>query len=253
MSTATKQLFDDEAEPMSTDLQPYAPPNPLTMLEAAIERGIGPDELGKLMDLCERHERNQAAAAFGLAVSKFQHSCPPVEKSRTAVIRSQKGEYKYQYAGFDDVMATARPHLSACGIAVGFTTEANDKGIRVTTRIRVGIHAEDYTLDVPVPAMNVNDTQRYGAALSYAKRYGLCAALNIVCTEDVDNDASTLTGISVEQEMQLLDLLDQFPNPADEKQKFLTWQKIDRVVDLQASRFDDAMTTLRGRLSRATR
>ncbi len=247
MSSATKPLFDEE--PMATDLQPYAPPNPLAILEAAIERGIGPDELGKLMDLCERHERNQAAAAFGAAVAKFQRLCPAVHKGRTASIHSDKGNYKYGYAGFDDVMKQAGPHLAECGIAVSFSTEANQYGIRVTTRLRAGIHAEDYTLDVPIPQMKVNDTQKYGAALSYAKRYGLCAALNIVVTDDVDNDANfPIDTITEEQAIQIQEWIDsKNVNP----QRFLEWVsqargvKVERVADMPATMYQQAIDFLK--------
>lgn len=229
---------------MTTELAEYVAPNPFTMLEAAIERGMEPAQLSQMMDLCERHERNQAAAAFGAAISKFQRLCPAVHKGRKATINSPKGNYSYQFAGYDDVMRQAGPHLSECGIALSFSTEAIEKGIRVTTRVRVGIHAEDYTLDVPVPDMRVNDTQRYGAALSYAKRYGVCAALNIVVTDE-DTDANTCYDpIDAEQEIEILELIER---KNANKLGFLKWLCVESVSEIPAKDYAKAVAALRSK------
>ena len=165
--------------------------SPLQMIQAAIEKGIDPD---KLMDFAERFERNRAAEAFGRAVTKFQSLCPRITKTRTASIQPRDGgkaNYNYRFSGFDDIDKVIRPLLIECGLAVSFSTEdVPGKGIKATCRVRHGIHFEDTTLTVPVPAMS-NATQGYGAALSYAKRYALCAALNIVVTDE-DTDGAGL-------------------------------------------------------------
>jgi hypothetical protein len=221
--------------------EPKPATNPMALIQAAIERGIDPDQLGKLMDLQERHERNRAAETFGTAIAEFQRRCPRVHKGR----KVDAGPLRYQYASFDDVMYQAGPHLSACGIALSFSTEANDKGIRVTVKVRVGIHAEESTLDVPVPDMKVNGTQRYGAALSYAKRYALCAALNIVVTDDVDDDAnSCFDPITDEQEIEIAELIE--AKGAD-KAKFLAWMGVTRIIDIPASDFNKAVVALRSK------
>jgi hypothetical protein len=240
----SQRTFDEGNQMAATAIatnEPKPATNPMALIQAAIERGIDPDQLGKLMDLQERHERNRAAEAFGSAIAEFQRRCPRIHKGR----KVDAGPLRYQYASFDDVMAEAGPHLSACGIALSFSTEANDRGIRVTVRVRVGIHAEDSTLDVPVPDMKVNSTQRYGAALSYAKRYALCAALNIVVTDDVDDDAnSCFDPITEQQEVELIELIE--AKGAD-KPRFLKWMGVEKLSDIAASDFDKAITALRSK------
>jgi hypothetical protein len=222
----------------TTNTQPAS--NPLALIQVALQNGADPAQLEKLMELQERYERNQAAAAFGAAIAKFQSLCPRVHKSRKPISGPS-----YQYASFDDVMLQASPHLHTCGIALSFSTEANDRGIRVTCRVRVGIHAEDYTLDVPIPDMKMNNTQRYGAALSYAKRYSLTAALNIVCTDDVDDDGgSCFDPISEQQEVELIELIE--AKGAD-KPRFLKWMGVEKLSDIAASDFDKAVTALRSK------
>ncbi len=173
--------------------------NAVTLIRAAIDKGVDPEQLSKLLDLEERWQRNQAANAFAAAITGFQSECPMVRKGRQAQF---SGKDAYKFASFDDVMRVARPLLSKYAIVVTFTTATSEKGMVVTCRIRVGTHCEETSLDMPIPEMRVNDTQKAGAALSYLKRYALCAALNIVVTDE-DDDASqqfdTVDSTDVEQ------------------------------------------------------
>lgn len=260
VSAATQRSFTQEAEMTATAIAerveqtPIAPMpngaiNPMALLQQAIDKGINPDDLGKLMDLAERFEKNRAAEAYGAAMAKFQAKCPRITKTRSV----NAGPLKYQYASFDDVMAEAGPVLAECGIAVAFSTTANEYGIRVTVRLRVGIHSEDYTLDVPVPDMRVNDTQRYGAALSYAKRYALCAALNIVVTDEDNDAACCVDPITEEQEVQLIELLDQFKDPKEERKRFMHWLQVAKVSDIPQRDFQKAINALSGKLRNEAR
>lgn len=220
--------------------------NPMAIIQVALQNGAEPAQLEKLMELQERWERNRAAEAFSGAMTDFQRQCKFVGKVRDAKIVSKNGgSYGYKFASFDDVMRVAAPVLDDCRLAVSFRTEAIEKGIRVTCRLRHGIHFEDHTLDVPIPAMNVNDTQRYGAALSYAKRYALCAALNIVCTDDTDDDgASCIDPITMEQEIEIAELIE--AKGAD-KAKFLKWMGVEKITDIPANNFTKAVTALRSK------
>lgn len=159
--------------------------NPHALIERAIDKGISGAELNGLLDFAERLERNAASKQFGEAITAFQRDCPQIEKTRNV-------EGKYNYSPFDEIMQVAGPIMVRHGIVATFsfgtTTEA---GIEITCRIRVGTHQEITTLTMPIPAGNklVNASQLMGQATSYGKRYALCAALNIVTTEE-DKDAA---------------------------------------------------------------
>lgn len=231
---------------MSTELA-TVPANDGQQLMSIIDRALSsPDfdvaKLQGVLDLKREWDRDRAAEAYAEAISRFQHRCPHVHKGRTA----DAGRMKYGYASLDDVMRVAQPHLTDCGIAVAFSTESKDGNIRVTVRLRVGIHHEEHTLEVPVPSsMPVNDTQKYGAALSYAKRYALCAALNIVCTDE-DNDAGGLEveRISAEQEVEIAEYLEQH---GIDRQATLEWRKVERISEIAAKDFDEVMRGLRNK------
>lgn len=230
---------------MSTDVettpvvQQY---NPLALIQSAIDKGMDPDRLGKLMDLQERWESNRAAELFGQALTKFQAKCPTIHKGREVV--SKDGKRMYGFAGFDDVMMTVQPLLTQCGICVSFTTEAAEGAMRGTCRVRVGTHYEDHDLTIPIPSGSplVNDTQKFGMALSYLKRYLLCASLNIVVTDE-DNDATGLIDVIDGQQLDQLTAL--ISAKKVDMKRFLAWAEIDDITDMSKAFFPKAMNELK--------
>lgn len=211
----------------------------MAIIQAAAASGVDPDKLKPYFDLQERWEKNRAAEAFGHAITRFQSLCPVVHKAKSA--KSSGNFQGYTYASYDDVMRAAQPALIQCGLAVSFSTEQVEKQLKVTVRIRHGIHYEDHSLTVPVPDMRVNDTQKYGGALSYAKRYALCAALNIV-TSDEDNDAEGLREVITQEQYALLDEL--ITETQSDRKKFLDWLGVDALGNVSRGDFDKAYQAL---------
>lgn len=210
---------------MSNDMVPAGGMNPLALLQTAIERGLDVDKLGKLMDLAERWEANQAAAAYGHALAKFQSLCPPIKKNRTATIPNKNDPNKawsYKFADYEDVMKQIGPLLCECGLSVTFSEgEQLANKLAVVCSVRHGSHVQPTHFAVPIPQMLVNDTQRFGAAMSYVKRYALAAALNLVFTGE-DNDAAGLLGTITEAEVKVIeDLLEAKNAPRERFMKHL--------------------------------
>ncbi len=159
-------------------------PTPSALIAMAIDKGMTPDHLERLFNMQERHERNAAGLRFGDAMAAFQRDCPAVFKGRAGA--------RGNYASYEDVMLVAKPWLSKHGISISFEVDTGSEGrMQIGVRIQVGAHAEDRTFPFLVPAdLKANDSQRFGAALTYAKRHALCSALNIVVTDQrEDNDA----------------------------------------------------------------
>lgn len=207
--------------------------HPLALIQAAIEKGVDAEQLSKLMDLQERYERNRAAEAFGAALTKFQSMCPTVFKSRTAKVKTTTGgEYSYKFASFDNIMRAVSPILAQCDLAVTFATEQLEKSpniLKVSCCVRHGIHVQETTCFVPIPDMKVNDTQKYGAAVSYAKRYTLCAALNIVVSDEDNDAAGLIDAITEEQVAEIYALLERKGIAAGPVCKFIQVERIEDV------------------------
>ena len=95
------------------------------------------------------------------------------------------------YASLQHILETVRPILSANGLWVAHINSPSEGGVCVTTRL---FHESGETLDLgtmSVPA-DKQSAQAFGSAMTYARRYGLLAALGIV-TDEIDDDGKAAT------------------------------------------------------------
>jgi len=222
--------------------------NPLAILNTAIERGYDADKLGKLMDLAERWQANEAAKAFATALAGFQGEMPAVVKAKTAIIKSSKGDFQYQYAGEDDIMDIASPLMAKWGIVATFATEMPGPGtVKVTCRLRVETHFEESSVTIPIPSGVVNNTQLMGQAFTYGRRYAFCNAAGIT-RKNQDKDGNGLDDyITLEQTGELNDLMGQCREagrPVDFP-RFLHWLNIESLDKLPAKDFEKASRELK--------
>lgn len=105
-------------------------------------------------------------------------------KNREVTVRSDKGSYKFKYATFDAILDAIRKPLSDNGLWFVQTLDGNQM---VTTLY----HSSGQTLMSRIPFVpGGNGPQAMGSALTYAKRYGLCALLGIAADEDDDANAA---------------------------------------------------------------
>lgn len=122
------------------------------------------------------------------ALARAQGNFGDVKKSKTADIRSDKGAYTYSYADLADVVAAIREALAAEEIAWGQDVTNTDKTVSVVTIFRKG---EEVLTFGPFVLPASGTPQAYGAAVSYARRYALSAALGIA--SEVDDDAMSIS------------------------------------------------------------
>jgi hypothetical protein len=156
--------------------------DPMQMLGAALDRGMSVADLGPLMDLVERDQANKARVAFMAAMADFQAVCPTIKKTKRAD--------RYVYAPLDQVLRTIRPHLESNGLSIRFDTEMTDNSIitAICTVSHRNGHSEVSHFAAPIDSeMRVNDTQKVGSANSYARRYALMNALNLVASNEDDD------------------------------------------------------------------
>src|SRR5262245_66008060 len=121
---------------------------------------------------------NELAAALAGAQGEF----PIIDKNRTAQLReaphgAANGSREYKYADLAEVLKGVLPVLSKHKLAVLQPTFVEAGHIFVRTRL---VHASGQWIECeyPVSAIHV-DHQRMGCALTYAKRYALCALLAV--------------------------------------------------------------------------
>ncbi len=216
----------------------------LPVIQQAIAQGMDPAKLEKMLDVHERWTKARAEEKFGASLAAFQAECPQIQKGR----KTQGGTFNFTYASLDDVMKVAQPIMARHGISALFdsTHQTNEKGpavINVTVRVRVGSYFEDRKFGCPIPTdLKASQPQQWGAALSYAKRYALCAALNIVVTDEDNDAANVIDTISGSQMIELETLI------AEKKvdiTKFLAWAEIETLDRMPLTVFPKAVDMLK--------
>lgn len=112
---------------------------------------------------------------------------PP--KDKTAHVRTKTGgDYSYSYASLDGILTHTRDLLHKHGFGVTQDVQTESGFVGVLTMLR-HISGQDMTfgpLFLPIGP----DAQSAGSAITYARRYALCAALNIAAEDDDDGKTS---------------------------------------------------------------
>lgn len=214
--------------------------DPMAMIKIAIEKGLETTHIEKLMELQERWERDCAAKGFAHAKCEFARRCQAIHKCRQT--KPSANFEGFTFASYDDIMRQAGPIMADVGLSASFDTESLDGGIiRMTCRLRWGTHVDETRFSAPIPGgLKVSATQQYGACLSYLKRYTLCAALNIVVT---DEDTEQIEGtISKFQEAELKALIN---TKQVDVVRFLKWANIDGLDQMPSSAFAKALDMLK--------
>lgn len=124
-------------------------------------------------------ETEAAARSLQSAILALQAEMPTVKKDGT------NPHFRSRYATLGGIWADIRPLLTKHGIAV---TNRIKEGNVVTTATLVS-SGESVTSEFPFNA--AQPPQAIGSAITYARRYNLCAIFQIITDEDDDGDAAT--------------------------------------------------------------
>jgi hypothetical protein len=117
------------------------------------------------------------------ALAKAQAKMRPASKDAI------NPHFKSKYADLSAIVEACREPLSVNGIAIVQDATLSDRGADVTTRL---LHSSGEWLEfgpLTVP-MGKSDAHGVGSAITYAKRYGLSAAVGIAADEDDDGNGA---------------------------------------------------------------
>jgi hypothetical protein len=124
-------------------------------------------------------------AEWAAAFAKAQAGFPAIPKTKTV----DTGSFSYKYADLPSIIEAVAPHLEGEGLSVGQSVVSDEGRVGVETRIyHISGHVETFG---PVFLPAGNDAKSAGSAITYARRYSLCAALGIAADEDDDGQAAT--------------------------------------------------------------
>lgn len=162
----------------------------MLMVEAVRSGNI--EVMERVMAIRRELKAEAAREAFFDAFAEFQSECPIIKKTKW--VKSSTGANLYAYAPLEQIIKQAGPFISKHGFSYTIkpSIEAGDDAHplgRIVANCRVqhsAGHAEEsvFMIDVREATNFTNSAQQAGVALTYAKRYALCAAFGIVTAED---------------------------------------------------------------------
>ena len=187
---------------MSNDIEVHS-----ALVSLAERKDLDPDKLEKLLDLHERHLKQQQESAFLEAMSNFQGDCPTIIRTKHVNFKS----VDYWYAPLDEIVEAMRPHMSKYGLSFFFDTDIMDifLVVKITICHKMGFQKTfTYKSDAIHDDDRMNKAQRRKSSLTYAKRAVLENAFGLV-TAGEDDDARRVTDktINESQESEIKKLL----------------------------------------------
>ena len=164
--------------------------SPLTLISQAIENKVDVETMEKLMALQGRWEKNQAQKAFNIAMAKFQMECPTIAKTKKVFEKGSKTEVRYSYASLDSIIAQVKKPLGDNELSYSFDEEKDEKFTNIICIVtHILGHSQRTGFKIPIGTeAYMSDVQKYGARMTFGKRYAFCNALGIL-TGDEDTDA----------------------------------------------------------------
>lgn len=164
------------------------------LISQAIDKNVDVATLERLLAMRDKIMAQKAEEEFYKSLAAFQAECPTVEKRKKVSF----GTTNYSYAPLEDIVEQVKPLLHNHGFSYMFDTETNGK-MKVICKVKhIAGHSEVATFNMEIDTnAKMNVSQKYGSALTYAKRYAFCAAFAInVKDEDTDANAPQNTQTS---------------------------------------------------------
>jgi hypothetical protein len=124
------------------------------------------------------------------ALAELQAALPDVGKGQTA----NAGTYSYSYADLADCSTAIMPRLAAHGLSFSAKPTLTEDGRFVLRYVLRHASGEDDGGDYPLPDPTKASAQQVGSAITYARRYTLCAVTGLAPHgEDDDGKAASQT------------------------------------------------------------
>jgi len=165
-----------------------------SFIQQAIESKASVETLERLFTLHKEVKAEQAKQAFVEALTKFQASCPVIEKKKK-VLNKDGRTVRYIYAPIDSVVEQIKKPLSKNNLSYRWEVERKESEkishMKVSCKLtHILGHSENSDFEIPIiDSQFMSQPQSYATAQSYAKRYTLLNVLGIA-TADEDTDAT---------------------------------------------------------------
>jgi hypothetical protein len=234
---------------------PTQPPQVLDLLNKAVEQGMDPSALEKLVALYERMADRAAAEAFNQALAAFQADMPAVTKNSVSNQVSAHGMGKpIRYAQLSTIMAVARPLLLKHGLSVTWDSVEESGRKRTSCIVRhIAGHERQASFECPIESKaGMSAQQKAASANSYGMRYALIMALGLTTVDpDTDGvDAEDMEPVTQEQ----LDMIERaLADTGADRPRFMEYLGLSDMHDMTVGHYRKAAAALMQKKKRMQR
>lgn len=207
------------------------------------------NKLTAVIDANERILRFNSESAFNTAMNLCQAEMPRVKRNGKIEFTDKNGQKRETpFAKLEDIDEVVRPIYQKHGFSVRYKTgtatlsNGDIKPIVYCIISHIGGHTEKDELTLPLDTSgSKNNLQAMGSTISYAKRYMIENAFNIV-REGADDDGSKAFPITEAQAKEIDDLVKETKS---DLKKFLEFAKADAIKNIQAKDYDRVINILK--------
>jgi hypothetical protein len=132
----------------------------------------------------ETINRSESIKEISVALNKFNEEISRISKDAV------NPHFRNKYATLDKIIDEIRPILSKHGLSVIQFPSGDGERLSLSTML---LHTSGEYIESPPLIMKPvkNDPQGIGSCTTYARRYGICAVLNLNTGEDDDGNAAS--------------------------------------------------------------
>lgn len=166
----------------------YLPADPMvSMIErVAMDPNSDLAKLERMLELKEKHDAQNAKAAFDAAFAKASAGFPDIP------LNGHNKHNNTNYAKLKDIIKHTRPVLAKHGLALSFSTETTQAEVIVTAELsHENGHTKRNSLPLPRDAgAGRNAVQAIGSSQTYGQRYTAQAILGLSLGEEEEDDGA---------------------------------------------------------------
>lgn len=242
-------IFGQDAELDETGLS-----DPTSRALVILQRGgADPEVLAKYLDLQRQWKADRAREAFAASMAKAQAEMPTVVKDR------ENSHTRSTYASLETVQRAIKPVYLRNGFTVTFSEgePPRDGWVRVVAQVRhVGGHAETFHRDGPMdnlgPQGKPTKSELHGVASSvtYLTRHLLCGIFGVTVANEDDDGGGMAAPVTEEQAIRLDEMFEAFPNPDEERSRFLDHFKYESFRSVPADRYEAAVSAVKKKIEK---
>lgn len=211
---------------------------PSAMLAIAVQQNADLSKLEKLMDLERQWKKDRAREAYYQALAEFKKVPIKVVKDKL------NKQYNSKYAGLGNMVNTVNAAMAPFGLNARWDIKQEGGTITVSCILSHTLgHSEQVPMTgVPDNSGSKNELQKIKSTITYLESATYQAVTGVVATDEGDDDGNgATTRITEEQAADIQSLIDEVKA---NKTMFLKYFKIEKIEELAASAYKDAVAML---------